>query len=109
MIRNSFIIDEGDPFNELLFEKSIQKLKSKNIFKQVNYKVNESLNTNKTIDVTIEEKPTGEIFAGAGTGTSGSSLTAGIKENNYLGLGIKLDTNFVLTDETLKGKFNKWL
>ena len=95
VIRNSFIIDEGDPFNELLFEKSIQKLKSKNIFKQVNYKVNESLNTNKTIDVTIEEKPTGEIFAGAGTGTSGSSLTAGIKENNYLGLGIKLDTNFV--------------
>ena len=76
------------------------------IFKQVNYKVNESLNTNKTIDVTIEEKPTGEIFAGAGTGTSGSSLTAGIKENNYLGLGIKLDTNFVLTDETLKGKFS---
>ena len=106
VIRNSFIIDEGDPFNELLFEKSIQKLKSKNIFKQVNYKVNESLNTNKTIDVTIEEKPTGEIFAGAGTGTSGSSLTAGIKENNYLGLGIKLDTNFVLTDETLKGKFS---
>ena len=49
MIRNSFIIDEGDPFNELLFEKSIQNLKSKNIFKQVNYKVNESLNTNKII------------------------------------------------------------
>ena len=83
MIRNSFIIDEGDPFNELLFEKSIQKLKSKNIFKQVNYKVNESLNTNKTIDVTIEEKPTGEIFAGAGTGTSGSSLTPKTRINEF--------------------------
>ena len=106
MIRNSFIIDEGDPFNELLFEKSIQQLKSKNIFKQVNYKVNESLNTNKTIDVTIEEKPTGEIFAGAGTGTSGSSLTAGIKENNYLGLGIKLDTNLNLISKTLSNLYS---
>ena len=42
----------------------------------------------------------------AGTGTSGSSVTAGIKENNYLGLGIQLDTNFTLTDDTLKGKFS---
>ena len=65
-----------------------------------------NLNTNKTIDVTVEEKPTGEIFAGAGTGTSGSSLTAGIKENNYLGLGIKLDTNLNLTEDSIKGKFS---
>ena len=50
-------------------------------------------------------KATGEIFAGAGTGTSGSSITAGIKENNYLGLGIKLDTNFTIT-MTTQGKFS---
>ena len=28
---------------------------------------------NKNINIDVEEKPTGEIFAGAGTGTSGSS------------------------------------
>ena len=33
VIRNSFIVDEGDPFNELLFNKSINNIKSKNIFK----------------------------------------------------------------------------
>ena len=61
---------------------------------------------NKIIDITVEEKPTGEIFAGAGTGTTGSNITAGIKENNYLGLGIKLDTNLTLTDDSIKGKFS---
>ena len=106
VVRNSLIIDEGDPFNEILFNKSIKNIKSKNIFKSVNYNINNNSNLNKIIDVRVEEKPTGEIFAGAGTGTSGSSLTAGIKENNYLGLGIKLDTNFTVTDETLKGKFS---
>ena len=107
VIRNTLIIDEGDPFNEILFDKSIQDLKAKNIFKSVNYKT-ENINSSnkKIIDIKVEEKPTGEIFAGAGTGTTGTSLTAGIKENNYLGLGITLDTNFTITDDTLKGKFS---
>lgn len=106
VIRNSLIIDEGDPYNELLFDKSIQNLKAKNIFKTVKYKSKKNVNSNKIIDIEVEEKPTGEIFAGAGTGTTGTSLTAGIKENNYLGLGIVLDTNFTITDDTLKGKFS---
>ena len=46
------------------------------------------------------------MFAGAGTGTTGNSISGGIKENNYLGLGIKLDTNLSLTDDTIKGKFS---
>tara|TARA_B100001027_G_scaffold51306_1_gene34144 strand:+ start:254 stop:2503 length:2250 start_codon:yes stop_codon:yes gene_type:complete len=106
VIRNSLIIDEGDPYNDLLFDKSIQNLKAKNIFKSVKYKSKKNENSNKIIDIEVEEKPTGEIFAGAGTGTTGTSLTAGIKENNYLGLGIVLDTNFTITDDTLKGKFS---
>ena len=106
VIRNSFIVDEGDPFNKILFEKSVQDIKSKNIFKSVKFETLDNNNLDKIINITVEEKPTGEIFAGAGTGTTGSSLTAGIKENNYLGLGIKLDTNFTLTDDSLKGKFS---
>ena len=106
VIRNLLIVDEGDPYNEILFDKSIQNIKAQNIFKSVKFKSNNYDNNNKIIDIEVEEKATGEIFAGAGTGTSGSSLTAGIKENNYLGLGIKLDTNFEITDDTLKGKFS---
>ena len=32
VLRNSFIVDEGDPFNKILFNKSISKIKSRNIF-----------------------------------------------------------------------------
>ena len=106
VLRNQLIIDEGDPFNKILFNRSIQDIKSLNIFKSVNYSIVDNNDSNKTIDIQVEEKPTGEIFAGAGTGTTGSSITAGIKENNYLGLGIQLDTNFTLSDDSLKGKFS---
>ena len=81
-------------------------MKGQNIFKTVEYNITDNTNSDKIIDITVEEKPTGEIFAGAGTGTTGTSLSAGIKENNYLGLGIKLDTNIAITDDTIKGKFS---
>ncbi len=106
VVRNSLIIDEGDAFNEILFGKSISKIKSKNIFKSVNYNIVDLKNSKKNIDITVEEKPTGELFAGAGTGTTGNSINAGIKENNYLGLGIKLDTEVTVTEDSLKGSFS---
>ena len=106
VIRNTFIVDEGDPFNEILFNKSIQNIKARNIFNKVDYITTDSTDLNKIIDITVEEKPTGEIFAGAGTGTAGSSITAGIKENNYLGIGVQLDTNLTITDDTVKGRFS---
>ena len=97
-----------DPFNKILFNKSINNIKSKNIFKSVNTElIDSNLNAeNKIINISVEEKPTGEIFAGVGTGTSGSSITAGIKEGNYLGKGIKLNTNVTLTDDEIKGEFS---
>ncbi len=106
VIRNLLIVDEGDPYNEILFNKSIQNMKGENLFKTVNYTISDEGELNKVIDLTVEEKATGEIFAGAGTGTTGSSISAGIKENNYLGLGIKLDTNLNITEDTIKGKFS---
>ncbi len=106
VIRNMLIVDEGDPFNQILFEKSIQDIKSKNLFKNVDYYIKDTENIRKVVDIKVEEKATGEIFAGAGTGTTGSSITGGIKENNYLGLGIKLDTNLIITDDSIKGRFS---
>ncbi len=106
VIRNSLIIDEGDPYNKILFDKSMKNLKAKNIFKSVNHDINTDEDLTKTININVEEKPTGEIFAGAGTGTTGTSISGGIKENNYLGLGIKLDTNLTITDDTIKGRFS---
>ncbi len=106
VLRNALIIDEGDPFNEILFKKSVENIKAKNIFKSVKYNITKDKYENRVIDLTVEEKATGEIFAGAGAGTTGTSISGGIKENNYLGLGIKLDTNLAITDDAIKGKFS---
>ena len=106
VIRNTFIVDEGDPYNEILFNKSINNLKAQNLFGFVETKLSEGSNPNlKVIDITVEEKPTGEISLGAGVGTTGGTLGGGIKENNFLGKGIKLDTNVTFTKNSVKGQF----
>ena len=104
VIRNSLIVDEGDAYNEILVNKSINQIKSRRIFKTVNKSIDKgSTNNFKIININVEEQPTGEISAGAGTGTSGSTVSFGIKENNYLGTGAKLNTNFSISDTGLKG------
>ena len=106
VIRNQLELDEGDPFNEILFNKSINNIKSLNFFKSVDKDINEgdSFNT-KILDIFIEEKPTGEITASAGFGTSGGSIGFGIKENNFMGKGVLLDSNFLISADSFKGKF----
>tara|TARA_Y100000591_G_scaffold186571_1_gene161070 strand:+ start:914 stop:3154 length:2241 start_codon:yes stop_codon:yes gene_type:complete len=106
VVRNQFLIDEGDPLNNVLFNKSISQIKSLNIFKKVSTEIIDTDNSvEKEINISVEEKPTGEVSLGAGFGTSGASTMFGIKENNFLGKGIKLDTNLALSEETVKGQF----
>ena len=107
VIRNSLIVDEGDAYNQILINKSINDIRSKNIFKSVKFVIEENLSKKtKIINIEVEEKPTGEIYAGAGTGTSGTSLNFGIKENNFLGQGKRIDTNFLISDTSIQGKFS---
>ena len=106
VVRNNLIVDEGDPFNEILFNKSINNIQSLGIFKKVETNVQKgSQNTFKIIDVNVEERPTGEISVSAGIGTAGASIGAGLKENNFLGKGINLNTNFEINDDSIKGQF----
>src|SRR6056300_1591610 len=107
VIRNQLMLDEGDPYSEILVNNSINNIKSLNFFKSVNPNVitNKENNT-RSIDITVDEKPTGEIYATAGVGTSGSSFGFGVKENNFLGNGIALDSNFLISTESFKGEFS---
>ena len=107
VIRNQLELDEGDPFNEILINKSSNNMKSLNFFKSVDKSIikGSKIDT-KIINFTVEEKPTGEITASAGLGTSGGSVGFGIKENNFLGKGLSLDSNFNISSETFKGKFS---
>mgnify|MGYP001333206941 CR=1 FL=1 len=107
VIRNQFEVDEGDPFNEILQKKSENNLKSLNFFRSVKSEIVEGNSKNaKIINLLLEEKPTGQISAGAGIGTSGGSVSAGIKENNYLGKGIALEADFTVDQESLKGQLS---
>ena len=106
VVRNQFELDEGDPFNEILFSRSVNNIKSLNYFKNVETEIIDSEeDKTKIINITLEEKPTGEIMAGAGFGTSGTTTTFGIKENNYLGNGLSLDAKLDLSEESVKGRF----
>ena len=106
VIRNQFLADEGDPYNDLLLNKSYNNIRALGIFKnfETNIETDEG-NKTKVININVDEKPTGEIFAGAGTGTSGSSVSFGISENNYLGEGIRLGGDLSLSAEIINGKF----
>ena len=107
VIRNQLELDEGDPYNEILKNKSLNNIKGLNFFKNVSTEVTDGKNNNsKIINIKVEEKPTGEIMAGAGFGTSGSTFTFGVKENNYLGKGLGVDANATISPETFKGKLS---
>jgi outer membrane protein insertion porin family len=107
VIRNQFEIDEGDFYNEILYNKTINNLKSLNFFKTVEGNVSTNDDTNdKILDIYLEEKPTGEIGASAGVGTSGNSIGFFVKENNYLGKGLGLESNLTLGSDSIKGLFS---
>ena len=107
VFRNNLIVDEGDPFNKILYNKSINQIKSLGLFKEVETEVIEGSTPNtRIINISIEEKPTGELSLGAGIGTGGASFGGSITEKNFLGKGVALNSNFEISEETLKGSIN---
>ena len=107
VIRNQFEIDEGDPFNEILYNKTLNNIKSLGFFKEAGGEIQDIEGDNaKIINISVEEKATGEISLGAGAGTDGATIAFGVKENNFLGKGVSLTAGATLTEETIKGKFS---
>ncbi len=105
VVRNLLVVDEGDPYNKILVNKSINNIKSRRIFKSVNKTVDAGSSNNlKIINITVDEQATGEISAGAGAGTSGQTLSFGIKENNYLGTGVNVNTQFSFSDTGIQAR-----
>ena len=104
VVRGELILDEGDPYTKLNLEKSISEVKARGIFKSVNYKISDGSEKNlKIIDIEVEEKPTGEISAGAGVGTDGGMFAFNIRENNWLGQGKSLAFDIEVDSESLNG------
>ncbi len=107
VIRNSLLVDEGDAFNEILHNRSINRIKSRGIFEKVNSKIVQGSTDNlKIIEIEVLEQATGEISAGAGIGSSGTTIGFGITENNYMGKGVKVSANMQFAESSVRGNLS---
>ena len=104
VIRGELLVDEGDPFSELLVNKSLNKIRGRNIFGKVEQKtLSGSTDDLKILEINVEEKATGEIMAGAGVGTEGTSFMFSVRENNWLGKGVHLTSALSISEERVSG------
>ena len=107
VIRGELKIDEGDPYSALLVNKSLNHIKSRNIFGSVDIQQSKGSKEDLTnLNIVVTEKATGEIMAGVGIGTEGTTMQAAVSENNWLGKGIKLQSGLNLSAEKVSGSLS---
>lgn len=106
VIRNNILFAEGDIFNDFLIKKSLDQLQSLYFFKDVKIDYNDVQKLNLVdIIVSLKESPTGEISSGIGVGSSESAISFNLKENNFLGKGIRTDIGLSLGTEEIRANF----
>jgi outer membrane protein insertion porin family len=104
VIRDSMVVSEGDNLSNAKIRKSVDIIKSKQIFSKVEYKIEESGNKNgKDLNLFVKEQPTGSISAGIGYGTSGAMFEGSLNERNFLGNGVNLNFTGRLSTEKVTG------
>ena len=107
VIRDNLIIAEGDQINSYKIKKSIDNVKSKQLFSKVDYKIEDSDKKNfKDFNLFVKEQPTGNISAGVGYGTNGGLFEASVNERNFLGQGINLNFTGRLSADIVRGELS---
>ena len=107
VVRGELLLDEGDPFSKVKLQKSISNIQSRKLFKTVKHKLTEGSSKDlRVLEIQVQEQPTGEISAGAGTGTEGTTFQFALQENNYLGKGLIIDTALDLSENSVRGGFD---
>ena len=107
VIRDNLIISEGDQLNSSKVKKSIDNVKSKQLFSKVDYKIEDSDKKNfKDLNLFVKEQPTGNISAGVGYGTNGGLFEASVNERNFLGQGINLNFTGRLSSDVIRGELS---
>ena len=107
VIRDNLILAEGDQVNSSKIKKSIDNVKSKQLFSKVDYKIEDSDKKNfKDFNLFVKEQPTGNISAGVGYGTNGGLFEASVNERNFLGQGINLNFTGRLSADVIRGELS---
>jgi outer membrane protein insertion porin family len=105
VIRDNFVISEGDQLNISKVKKSVDNIKSKQLFSKVDYKIDDTDKKNfKDLNLFVKEQATGSISAGVGYGTNGGLFEASINEKNFLGRGVSLNFTGRLSSDTIRGE-----
>ncbi len=100
VIRDSLVLAEGDYLNSTKVKKSVDNIKSRQLFSKVDYKVVDSEKKNfKDFNLFVKEQPTGSISAGVGYGSNGGLFEASINERKFLGQGINLNLLYAYDEE----------
>jgi outer membrane protein insertion porin family len=107
VIRDNLTISEGDQLNSSKIKKSVDNIKSKQLFGKVDYKIEDSDKKNlKDLNLFVKEQATGSISAGVGYGTNGGLFEASINERNFLGQGINLNFTGRLSSDVIRGELS---
>lgn len=106
VVRREMELIEGDPFNNAKLRKSEQQIRNLGFFEKVDIKTQPGATPEQTvIDVSVEEKSTGELSIGAGFSTSDGALADfRLRERNFLGKGQELV--FATTLSTVRTEFD---
>jgi len=96
VIRRELVIKEGELFDSEKMQVSREKVYNLGYFKQVDFDVRPGTKDGyMNLIVDVEEQPTGTISLGGGYGsTTGFSIFADIKENNFMGNGQTVGLKF---------------
>jgi outer membrane protein insertion porin family len=107
VIRDNLTISEGDQLSSSKIKKSVDNVKSKQLFSKVDYKLEDSDKKNfNDLNLFIKEQPTGSISAGVGYGTNGGLFEASVNERNFLGQGINLNFTGRLSSDAIRGELS---
>jgi len=107
VIRDNLLIAEGDYLNSSKVKKSIDNIKSKQLFSKVEHKIEDSdKKDSKNFNLIVKEQPTGSISAGIGYGSNGGLFESSINERNFLGQGINLNFTGRMSSEVVRGEFS---
>jgi outer membrane protein insertion porin family len=107
VIRDSMKLVEGDYLNSAKIKKSVDNIRSTQLFSKVDYKIVDSEKKNfKDLNLFVKEQPTGSISAGVGYGSNGGLFEASINERNFLGQGINLNFTGRIATEEIRGEFS---
>ena len=108
VVRREFDVSAGDPYNEVLINRSKRRLDALGYFSSSQISTRPGSAPDRIIlEVTVTDRPTGEISLGGGySSTNGPIAEISLSENNFLGRGHYVKASAGFGEDTEKYEFS---